>query len=295
MRLFHKPDGQPLDINFDRLWRLFECRELITYPANQTTFRKWHAAHPSSIPDLAAAVFAQTHLKHPADALLDEAIKYCFQMVEARGYRQTSVDEICRELVPDANHYVLVAGCQGPDVLESRARAVHLLLSKLPHTRFTVVFSGANPAAANTGLRVQESDEAHAMERAFLRLVDEDGSFATQFNTVRESKASRTDENIRHFFEGGYINTARPAVVYLATSTFHIPRLIDIAEPYQKLITAGARLVAVAAEERIATSPVIGTASYVKWMMFTIYEHMLRYGNRSPWSMTPYGYDHGAE
>lgn len=269
-------------INFESLWQQFDFYELL-HADTRTPFAAWVKGQQDAVPDLIAAIFTQIHSQQPMDKLLRRALDYCQRILDDQGYDQSSLHQLAAKADPTHQHVALVAGCQGDEVLRSRARAAFRLAKKISPVRFTIVFSGKNPAGSQGRKTVQRRNEAVALERAFDSFVDPLEHY--NFEIFLEDKAENTKENISNFFAGTYLRKKCPATLYVVSSSFHVPRLALIAESHisedKALKKYVKRIVAVGAEDSLEDNPVVGTNPYVKAMMYEVFSHILKYSTRA--------------
>ena len=280
-------------IDWQALWRTLDFQGLINYANRKKELAVALAKGSSSPrlpPELAAAVHAHVDYRARSiggpetnaamNQLANAAVRYCELMLYEQDYISTSGGQ----LIPSDRTVPLFVffGAQTPDILSSRIKAGVDALAELDATEATIVFSGKNPGDAEFG-KTQTPNEAVELEHLFWKAVDSHPILKRRRNKWEiklENKSSNSRSNLQYTLTVECLK--EPTWLYLVSSTFHLPRLARLSERHieENGLDEIKQIILVGAERRVEWDPVVKTPPYLKWMMFVVYEHVLRH---SPW------------
>lgn len=248
------------------------------------TMRKLLAEAPSrfAMYDFAAAFCAQMQYRGllDFDSFWPKCLDFFDKALLGRHYKRMTLDEVVERAPADGNIIFLILGCQTHVVRNSRVAAAYKLVRALKRPNISVIFSGAHPSTPDEdGPRSErypiEPDEAGAMRTYFSSLIQEDSEFPDHFKPtkyVREDKATRTSENVKHFFKEAKLDTSKKNYLYISSSSFHIARAADeIEDVLQKEAFPLERITLVSAEHYSKDYKTIGHQIYVKQMAFELF------------------------
>ena len=234
---------------------------------------------PNFIPDVAAAALAQLQSAGliNIEGLLKSSLYFCHDTLLDSGYQASVIEYVRSGIAQDNVCAMLVAGCQDRGIYESRVRAAYETIRQLG-SPFRLVFSGLNPAKNSAGSRVRIVNEAREMHSYFNALRSQDPSGASLIlDTVSEldEQATNTKTNIEGFFQGNFLDSRRRNQVFVATSTFHLPRLSRSIDEYfqatPELTSHISRIVLVGSEGYNLVAEVPTLTRYLKSMMHEIF------------------------
>lgn len=230
--------------------------------------------------DLAASVVRQMHENNllKADRVIRWGLEFCSSVLQDRGYEVVTVRHLHDQVERNAHqHTMLVAGCQGKEILRERVRAAFEFLNQI-HVDFEVVFSGKNPAHGGFP-RVRTRHEARKMEAYYAGFLEKAEREDWPHHTTRiepEGESRTSAENIRELLEGDFLSTSRPNHIFLVSSTFHLVRLSSLLEKQtQDKHPDITRISLIGAEDPVFTPKISQVDGYVKSMFFQLYSTLL--------------------
>ena len=190
--------------------------------------------------DLAAAYAAQLQYRDMLniERFAEHALRYFKLDLQARGFKLVTPDEVEEISRVFQNTFLLVTGCQTPEVRDARVKGAYYALRHLDVAEVRVVLSGAHPGTdQRSSLRSErfpiEPDEAAAMKVCFFELQENDKSppkCKLQFH--KECSSKSTSENIKFFFQKCNIKPSNSNHLLVSSSAFHLPRISEELETY---------------------------------------------------------------
>lgn len=216
------------------------------------------------------------------ELIVRESLRCCRDINIDQGFDEP-VDE--REIVQlgtqTETNIVLVPGCQTQALLDYRVQAIVKLSSELisSFAGVEIVFSGSNPGSPSSKIQ----NESRRMRQMFWQRwesnIDKvDIQKLMKVDTLVESKASTSIQNIKKFVEAKNQSLRKPCNVFLVSSNFHLIRLAQamLAElgAHDNLQVKSLVLVG---SEQIERPDVVSTSmAYVRSMFYEIYDYMLK-------------------
>jgi len=187
----------------------------------------------NAILDIVSSVVAQhsirNHLKK-SDYIYD-LLRYFHRLIQHKGYEAVSLDDIKKGI--EEKVHVIVAGCQTHQLYESRVESAFNVINYVRPSITKIVFSGAHPPEPIDDEQYEGAitiDEAAEMRHYFIDLQNELPPDKPLHKVIleEEKESTRTNENIKYFFKK--IKDEDPKHIFIVSSMFHLPRLIDEAE-----------------------------------------------------------------
>jgi len=235
---------------------------------------------PSFIADLAASVVRQLHESKclREETVIRYGLEFCMAVLQDRGYGISSVDQLHGQTAREDHHNIMmVAGCQGKEILRARVACAFDFLSQV-HAPFTVVFSGKNPS--KTGYpKVRTLNEARTMEDSYYSLLKTSGREqgwphkVVKIEVEDESRDSRA--NVTEFFKRNLLDTKKDNHVFLVSSSFHLIKLSLEFENQAPNSSRIAFITLLGSEHPASVSVAASVPGYLKSMFFQVYSVLL--------------------
>lgn len=230
---FYSLPNEPVDINLADYINRFSFFQYIHKDKLKDFEQAIGTANQKSfIADIAAAVIAKLYEKKPDVSTIKLALECCHAILERKGYHEDNFDLLLNKI--PFNQFdklmVITPGCQTTSFIEQRVDATIRIVQKCikRNKPVEVVFSGWRPSSETPKIQ----NESMKMYNLFLKKLKQkkvqSGDDFIQIRTPFIEEESRTtSENIKKFFDGGYINKDITYELCGVTSTFHLLRLSD--------------------------------------------------------------------
>lgn len=235
----------------------------------------------SWLADIAASVTAQLLSKSRNDAIVKQALRCCRDILLSKGYLETNLYGMHNEATssPSVAPFILVPGCQTDSILESRVDAALQLISSI-HTNRDLVFIGYGPPLDPVRIP-DESDRMMTIYEDRLRKSVLTQSILCKIRSVRcftENSSKTTSENIKMFFQSGFMQQKTDYRLYLVSSTFHLLRFAKECEGYlhDNPIANIKQIVLIGADDINHPSEISMSGNYIKFMFYDIYTFLFQ-------------------
>jgi len=189
------------------------------------------ANQKSFIADIAASVVAKLYENKPDVSTIKLALECCHAILEKKGYQEDNFDLLLNKI--PYNQFdkliVIAPGCQTTSFIEQRVDATFRIVQKcIKRSKpVEVVFTGFRPSSETPRIQNESMKMYNLFGKKLKKNKVNSGSDFIQIRTFIEEESRTTSENIKKFFEGGYINKDITYDLCGVTSTFHLLRLSD--------------------------------------------------------------------